>query len=420
MIAFKLPSLGADMDEGTLLEWRVSPGDQVKRGQVVAVVDTTKAAIDVECWDEGTVDELMVEPGAKIPVGTVLALLREAGESAEQAVQWKSAHPVAAVAAPPPEAVPRIAVPAKAPAAPAPPKAPAAPAPAPAPGAEAGRQRVSPAARKRAGELGVDLSGIGGGTGPGGAVTLEDVERAAKEGPTPAAAAPAPLAPAADRASEMRRTIAAAMARSKREIPHYYLSTEVNLSRASAWLAGQNAQRSVAERLLMAVLFLKSTALALKKYPEMNGFYRDGAFAPSERVHVGVAISLRQGGLIAPAIRDTDQRSLDQLMADLADLVKRARAFTLRSSEFSDPTVTVTNLGDQGVDLVHGVIYPPQVALVGFGRVSERAWAEGGNITAGPGVTASLSADHRVSDGHRGTLFLAELARLLQEPEKLK
>jgi len=210
------------------------------------------------------------------------------------------------------------------------------------------------------------------------------------------------------------------MARSKREIPHYYLSTEVNLSRASAWLAEQNARRSVTGRLLMAVLFLKATALALKKYPEMNGFYRDGAFQPSDRVHVGVAISLRQGGLIAPAIRDTDTRSLDQLMADLADLVKRARAFTLRSSEFSDPTVTVTNLGDQGVDLVHGVIYPPQVALVGFGRVSERAWAEGGNISAGPGVTASLSADHRVSDGHRGTLFLAELARLLQEPEKLK
>ncbi len=417
MIEFKLPSLGADMDEGTLLEWRIKPGDPVKRGQIVAVVDTTKAAIDVECWDEGTVDELVVEPGAKIPVGTVMALLREAGESSEQAAQWKSAHPVAAVAAPPPEAVPRIAVPAKAPAAPPPPKAPAGPAPAPR--AEGARQRVSPAARKRAGELGVDLSGIGGGTGPEGAVTLEDVERAAKEGPKPAAAPAAP-APTLDRASEMRRTIAAAMARSKREIPHYYLSTEVNLTRASAWLAEQNAQRSVTERLLMAVLFLKATALALKKYPEMNGFCRDGTFVPSDRVHVGVAISLRQGGLIAPAIRDTDLRSLDQLMVDLADLVKRARVFTLRSSEFSDPTVTVTNLGDQGVDLVHGVIYPPQVALVGFGRVSERVWAEGGNISAGPGVTASLSADHRVSDGHRGTLFLAELARLLQEPERLK
>ena len=419
MIEFKLPSLGADMDEGTLLEWRIKPGDPIKRGQIVAVVDTTKAAIDVECWDEGTVDELVVEPGAKIPVGTVLALLREAGESAEQAAQWKSAHPVAAVAAPPPEAVPRIAVPAKAPAPPAPPKAPAGPAPTPAPRAEGARQRVSPAARKRAGELGVDVARISG-TGPDGAVTLEDVERAAKEGPKPAAPAPAAPAPAADRASEMRRTIAAAMARSKREIPHYYLSTEVNLTRASAWLAEQNAQRSVTERLLMAVLFLKATALALKKYPEMNGFFRDGAFQPSDKVHVGVAISLRQGGLIAPAIRDTDGRSLEQLMTDLTDLVKRARAFTLRSSEFSDPTVTVTNLGDQGVDLVHGVIYPPQVALVGFGRVSERVWAEGGNISAGPGVTASLSADHRVSDGHRGTLFLAELARLLQEPERLK
>jgi pyruvate dehydrogenase E2 component (dihydrolipoamide acetyltransferase) len=387
MIEFKLPSLGADMDEGKLLEWRVKPGDAVKKGDVVAVVDTTKSAIDVESWQEGIVHELIARPGDTLPVGAVMALLREPGETPEQAERRKREH----------------AAPAPAPLAPSP-----APQAAPVAAAEAARRRISPAARKRAAELGVDVSALIG-TGPEGAVTLEDVERAAKP----------PAATAGERAAEMRRTIAAAMARAKREIPHYYLSTEVPLARASAWLAAQNEKREVTGRLLMAVLFLKATALALKRYPDLNGFFREGRFEPGPGIHLGVAISLRQGGLIAPALHDVDAKPLDKVMMELADLVSRARAFSLRSSEFSDPTVTVTNLGDQGVDLVHGIIYPPQVALVGFGRVSERVWAENGKAVIGPAVTASLSADHRVSDGHRGALFLAELARLLQEPERL-
>jgi pyruvate dehydrogenase E2 component (dihydrolipoamide acetyltransferase) len=169
----------------------------------------------------------------------------------------------------------------------------------------------------------------------------------------------------------------------------------------------------------MAVPLLKAVALALKRYPELNGFFRDGAFVPGPGIHLGVAISLRQGGLIAPAIRDVDRKGLDELMRALSDLVGRARALTLRSSEMSDATITVTNLGDQGVDVVHGVIYPPQVALVGYGKITERPWVEDGKVVVAPVVTASLSADHRASDGHRGALFLIELARLLQDPEKL-
>ena len=153
--------------------------------------------------------------------------------------------------------------------------------------------------------------------------------------------------------------------------------------------------------------------------PELNGLFIDGELRPSAAVHVGVAISLRQGGLVAPAIHDTDKRPLGELMAALRDLVARARAGTLRSSEMSDPTITVTNLGDQGVDAVFGVIYPPQVALVGFGTVRERPWAEHGLLGVRPVVTATLSADHRVSDGHRGARFLAAIARHLEQPEKL-
>lgn len=394
MIEFKLPSLGSDMDEGKLLEWHVKPGDAVKRGDVLAVVDTAKAAIDVESWSEGVVHELLIEPQTTIPVGAVMAILREPGETAEQVARARAATQK-----------PSAAVPAGAPPTPTAPKPPTAPAAAGAAPVGGGRRRISPAARKHAADLGVDLDSVTG-TGPDDSVTVADVDRAAQ------AATPAPV----DKALQMRQAIGAAMSRSKREIPHYYLSETIALDRAVAWLQAENAQRPVTERVLMAVLFLKAVALACRRYPDMNGFYRNGAFQPSQAVHAGVAIALRQGGLIAPALHDVEKKPLTQLMRDLSDLVQRARAGSLRSSEMSDPTITVTNLGDQGVASVFGVIYPPQVALVGFGRVTEQAWANQGILRALPTVTASLAADHRVSDGHRGGLFLAEIRELLQQP----
>ncbi|MDP1613374.1 MAG: dihydrolipoamide acetyltransferase family protein [Sulfuritalea sp.] len=394
MIEFKLPSLGADMDEGTLLEWKVGVGDTVKKGQVVAIVDTSKAAVDVESWQEGTVHQLIAEVGQKMPVGTVMALLLEAGEVAPAGVgagdTAKPAPKAAAIAA----AAPAVA-------------------PVAAPAAQ-GRRMVSPAARKHAEEKGIDLEAIAG-TGPHGAITLEDVERAAAAPPAAMPEAPKPV----DRGAEMRKTIAAAMSRSKREIPHYYVAEDIPLAKAMAWLQAANATRPMAERLLPAVLLLKAVALALQRYPELNGYWREDKFEPVPAIHLGVAISLRQGGLIAPALRDAAGKPLTQLMQELTDLVKRTRAGSLRSSEMGQATVTVTNLGDQGSQTVFGVITPPQVALVGFGRVAERPWAENGGLKVLPLVTASLAADHRVSDGHRGALFLRELNELLQRPEEL-
>jgi len=157
----------------------------------------------------------------------------------------------------------------------------------------------------------------------------------------------------------------------------------------------------------------------LRQFPELNGHYRDGSFQPTPAAHLGVAISLRQGGLVAPALHDVGDKPLETLMGELADLVKRTRAGSLKSSELTDATITVTNLGEQGVEVVHGVIYPPQVALVGFGRISERAWVENGALSLIPAVIVSLAADHRVSDGHRGALFLTELRGWLQQPENL-
>ncbi|HSQ81238.1 MAG TPA: dihydrolipoamide acetyltransferase family protein [Casimicrobiaceae bacterium] len=420
MIEFRLPSLGAEMDEGTLLEWKVKPGDIVRKGDVVAVVDTSKSAIDVEIWNEGTIYELALEPQRKVPVGTVMARLLEPGESVEHAEAHKrrllatQAGPTAVAAA-----VPAAVGEGSIAAVPVPPPA-ASPAAA-APGA--GRRRVSPAARMRAQALGLDPAGVTG-TGPDGAVTLDDVERAARAiRPAQAAAAAAAMAPhdaarpsATDRALAMRGAIAAAMARSKRDIPHYYLAADIPLLRLRQWLAARNERRPVTGRVLMAVPLLKAVALALRGFPELNGRHVDGAFAPATGIHPGVAVSLRQGGLIAPAIHDADTLAIDDLMRHLADLVARARALTLRSSEMTDATITVTNLGEQGVELVQGIIYPPQVALVGFGRVTDRPWIDNGQVTVVPVVTASLAADHRTSDGHRGALFLNEIGRLLQDP----
>ncbi len=410
MIEFTMPALGADMDEGRLDEWRIAPGDTVTRGQIVAVVETTKAAVEIECWHEGVVDRLLVPVGETVAVGTPLATLLEPGEkpgAAPPAPSGAVAEPVAAPAF----------------------TETTNPHPAAQPAPIGHRLWVSPVARRTAASLGVDLKTVEG-TGPQGAITLHDVEHAAAtvhhERPKPPPPPPAPSqAPksaaekARERGAAMRASIAAAMSRSKREIPHYYLADEINLETAQQWLTEQNAGRPVTERLLMAVVQLKAVAMATNKFGEFNGFWRDDHFEPANGCHVGVAISLRGGGLVAPAIHDVGEKPLGELMEDLTDLVARARAGSLRSSEMSDPTITVTNLGDKGVDSVFGVIYPQQVAIVGFGRPAQRVVVVDGGIRVATTVHVSLAADHRASDGARGALFLSEINRLLQQPEQL-
>jgi len=394
MSEFRMPSLGADMEFGTLVDWRVKSGDRIKRGDVVALVETEKGVIEVEIFENGVIDSLIVQPGQKVPVGATLAIVRSDGKTAE--VQ------PAPAAAPPSEA--KAAVEELRPATVAPPTE------------LPGRARVSPLARKRAQELGVELSAVTG-TGEAGSITASDVEKAA------AAKQGAPVAPPASAKGldlqAMRRVIAATMARSKREIPHYYLATTIDMSKGLNWLAAENSRRPITKRLLYSALLIRAVALAACEVPGMNGFWIDGAFKPGEGVHVGVAISLRQGGLINPAIHDVDKKTLDELMESMLDLVNRARTGHLRSSELSDGTITVTNLGEQGVESVFGVIYPPQVALVGFGKITERPFASGGLVGARPMIEATLSGDHRVSDGHRGGRFLRAMDGLLQEPERL-
>jgi pyruvate dehydrogenase E2 component (dihydrolipoamide acetyltransferase) len=398
---FRMPSLGADMEAGTLVEWLKKPGDVVTSGDIIAVVETQKGAIEIEVFESGTIESQLLPVGATVPVGTGLAMIR----TADTAGPPKT---------PPPPPLPQ-----------APPVRPSAAQVAPsvlaasAPPAISAEKKVSPAARQFASEHGIDPSSVQG-TGPEGAVVYVDVENAWLHGAKaePAKPVPAPRqAPAG--LGAMRAAIAAAMARSKREIPHYYLGHAVDVTKCIAWMTARNEARPPDERLLFSALLLKALALSLGKFSEFNGHFRDGSFEPAAKVHAGMAIALRGGGLVAPAIHDTAALTLDQVMSGLRDLANRVRAGRFRGSELADPTITLTSLGERGVDWLQPVIYPPQVAIVGAGAAQLRPWILEGKVVPRQVCQLSLAADHRVSDGHRGALLLREMAERLQSPEAL-
>ena len=443
-----MPSLGADMTAGTLAKWRVEPGDRVEVGQIIAEVETDKGLIEVEVFEAGTVQTLLVSEGDKVPVGTVLA---EIGAEAVSA-PGTAAGTVSGTAAVP------VSAPVSAPA-PAP-VSDTASAPASSGIMTAGSSAVdldgpmaSPAVRKKARKLGVRLDRVQGrgdhgrityddvqraasdgdrvrispyarriaiargvdiasleGSGPGGAVVARDVDRA-----EPSSPAERPETPA----ERMQRAIAAAMTRANDEIPHYYVEHTVDMGPTIDWLRETNRARGVGERLVSGALVLRAVARALRKHRGLNAVWQGGTVTPSPDIHVGLAVSLRGGGLVAPALRNTDEGTLDELMAKMTDLVARARAGTLRSSEMTSATITLTSLGERGVESVTPIIFPPQVAIVGCGAVTERPWVVDGEVVARPVMRVTLGADHRVSNGHEGARFLSTVNRLLQEPEKL-
>lgn len=385
---FTMPSLGSDMEAGTLSEWLVTPGDHVSRGDVVAVVETQKGAIEIECFEAGLVEELRAEVGAEVPVGAPLALVLAPGEErpVESAPELPTPHRPAPrpLSPPPPQGSDSIA--------------------------------ASPAARVRARELAIELAGLTG-SGPGGAILLADVAPPAPiVPPGPVAAMPGPRATAQ---TEMRRAIAAAMTRAKREIPHFYLSVTMDVQPARDWLDARNAGRPPDGRLLLGALFVRAVVLAAQAVPVMNGHYRDGAFHPASGVNVGVAVALRGGGLVAPALIDADRLDLAGTMAGMRDLVMRARAGRLRGSEMSEGTITVSSLGETGAEAMAGVIFPPQVALVGIGAPQLRPWVVAGEIVPRQVVTVTVSVDHRVSDGRQAARFLAAFEQQIATPEGL-
>jgi len=396
MSEFLMPSLGADMEAGTLVEWLVKPGEQVNHGDTIAVVETQKGAIEIEVFVDGALDKYLVEIGKKVPVGTPLATILQAGETGAEAPQAVSKpEKVKPVLEPVPIIKPKVS---------------ADTAPTVASSFE-DRVQITPAARHLAEQSGLVLAALRDkGTGPDGAVTLQDVETLIGE--RPSTTKPSEM-------TGMRQAIAAAMSRSKREIPHYYLAHTVDVSKAEAFIANFNATCPPEDRLLLGAVFIKAVAKAVEKYPEFNGYYTEGHFQHCEAVNIGMVINIRGGGLVAPAIHNMENRNLGETMSAMHDLVARARSGGLKSSELSGSTITVSSLGSRGVETIYGVIFPPQVAIIGFGTPTERPWVVDGKLEARQSVVLTLAADHRVSDGHRGALFLNKIEKLLQNPETL-
>lgn len=390
MIEFRMPSLGADMEAGTLVEWLKKPGDVVKRGDIIAVVETQKSAIEIEVFTKGVIERLLVEPGKEVPVGAVMATIREEGEAAGSEVSQEPK-----IKPPEPETGPEPTAPAR-PAKPvsAPPHAPS---------------RITPAARRRAAELSVDPLKVS--PGPYGIIGIDQVEAASRQ--------EKPSRTSGILLHEMRKAIGAAMARSHREIPHYYVGTTINVSPMLVWLEQENAKRPVSDRLLYAACLIRAVARALAKAPELNGRFIDDRFEASEHVNLGIAVAMRGGGLIAPALLAAEELDLNAIMERIRDLVARVRGGRLRSSEMTDGTVTLSNLGENTADAVLPLIYPPQVAIIGCGQIAERPWVVDGNIVPAKVMTVAVGGDHRVSDGRRAALFLNHLEDLLRTPESL-
>jgi pyruvate dehydrogenase E2 component (dihydrolipoamide acetyltransferase) len=380
MIEFQMPSLGADMEDGTLIEWKKKPGDVVKRGDIIAEVETQKGLIEIEVFDEGTIAELLIQEGTKVPVGTKMALIQPSTIEAEKPIEL---HPIMEKISEPiiEEKTDTISI------------------------------KASPLAKKMAQENHIDLSKIIG-TGPDGAITKEDIDASIKQSET------AETEKISTPTEAIRMAVAAAMSKSNREIPHYYLEKKIDMTKALAWLQEANKQRTVANRLLPVVLFIKAMAKSLKEVPDLNAVWENGLLQKTE-INIGFVVSLRNGGIIVPAIPQSDTKNADEIMTALNDLIPRARALKLRSSELSSSTITLTNLGDAGADTVFGIIYPPQVAIVGLGTITEQPFAENGMLGIRSLANVTLAGDHRATDGLTGSRFLSSLDKYLQNPEAL-
>ena len=380
MIEFQMPSLGADMEDGILIEWKKKPGDIVKRGDIIAEVETQKGLIEIEVFDEGSIAELLIQEGTKVPVGTKMALIQPSTIEAEKPIEL---HPIMEKISVPiiEEKTDTISI------------------------------KASPLAKKMAQENHIDLSKIIG-TGPDGAITKEDIDVSIKQSET------AETEKISTPSEAIRMAVAAAMSKSNREIPHYYLEKKIDMTKALAWLQEANKQRTVDNRLLPVVLFIKAMAKSLKEVPDLNAVWENGLLQKTE-INIGFVVSLRNGGIIVPAIPQSDTKNADEIMTALNDLIPRARALKLRSSELSSSTITLTNLGDAGADTVFGIIYPPQVAIVGLGNITEQPFAENGMLGIRSLANVTLAGDHRATDGLTGSRFLSSLDKNLQNPEAL-
>ena len=385
-----MPQMGFDMEEGTVIRWLKAEGDQVDRGEPIVEVETDKATVEVESFASGLLRRIVVTEGVTVPVGQVIGIIASADED-----------------------IPAVDTPAPSPTAVAEPAAvrpePSTPAPPPAEG-RAGRPLVSPLAKRIAEEKGVDLSTVSG-TGPKGRITKEDVLAAAQDAPGPA--------PAADGAvtelSRMGQTIARRMTQSKQEVPHFYVTASIDMTRAMALRDELNELWAGEARLTVNDLIIKASALAVARFPAFNSHYADGKIRHSSSINIGVAIAL-EDGLIAPAILDCGGKSLKEISAASRDLSARARNGVLKPQEYTEATIAISNLGMFQVDSFIAIINPGQSASIAVGSVTSQPVVRDGQIRTAEIMQCTISADHRVVNGADAARFVNEIKTCLERP----
>jgi pyruvate dehydrogenase E2 component (dihydrolipoamide acetyltransferase) len=397
-----MPQMGADMQEGTILRWLKREGDAVRRGEIIAEIETDKANVEIEAYESGVLRRILLPEGTTVPVGQVIAVIAAPEDDISQ---YEAAAAVAAPkpAVPPPQRAVAVAE---------------------APPAEAGRIRASPAARRLAEELGVDLSGVQG-TGPDGRILRGDIEAAAKTleaapaaPAAPPAAAPAEAPAAAPGVSRMRQAIARRMTQSKREAPHYYLTMDIDMTEVERLRRQLNDAAEGEVHISVNDVIVKAVAKALQRHPIFNSWFVDGQVQQQEALNIGVAVALEEG-LIAPAILDCGRKSLAEIARASRDVAERARSGVLKAEEYTGATFTVSNLGMYEVETLIAIIPPPQTAILGVGAVGKVAAVQDGEIVVRERMKVALSADHRVTDGALGARFLAEVRKFLENPISL-
>ena len=420
-----MPRLSDSMEEGTVLAWMKAVGDEVAVGDELVEIETDKANMVYESDVAGTLTEILADEGATLPIGEVIARVGDDGAAAGNGRAAATAEPDGGEPEAPATSAP--AEPAPRPAAAAPETAASS---APAPGE---RIKASPLARRIAGERGVDLAGLSG-TGPGGRIVKADVEAAPSgDGGAPAAepevAGPSePPAAAAEtpetargsaeqiELTRLQQTIARRMAESKATAPHFYLTSEIDMSRAVEARARIKAASGEGDIVpSFNDMVVKACALALREFPRANGAYRDGKFEEYSRINIGIAVAAVDA-LVVPTIFDADRKGLRQIAADSREAAERVRAGTITPPELSGGTFTVSNLGMFGITSFSAVINPPQAAILAVGSIEQVPVVRDDAIVPGHRMSVNLACDHRILYGAEGAKFVARVRDLLEEP----
>ncbi|HLI38713.1 MAG TPA: pyruvate dehydrogenase complex dihydrolipoamide acetyltransferase [Streptosporangiaceae bacterium] len=438
-----MPRLSDTMEEGTLSQWVKHEGDQVRKGDILAVIETDKAAMDMEAYDEGVLARILVGEGSSVPIGTPIAVI-SAGTGAEapaapEGQQAPQAEPVPGAGQAPAPAAPPAGQAPPAPSGPgaaagaAPSPEAAAPQPPPPPPRQPPSGRASPLARTLARRHGIDLATITG-TGPDGRIVRADIEDAIRtrgEGrpAPPPAAAPAAAQPATQPAavpgeaeeeplSAVRRLTAERLAESAREAPHFYLTVTAGADALLAFRAEASEHAPGDLKISITDVLIKACATALTTHPEVTSSWGGTKILRHRRIDVGVAVAVGDG-LIVPVIRDADRKTLTAIAREAHDLAARARERRVTPDELAGGTFTISNLGMYGIERFTAVINPPQSAILAVGAVTRQPVVRGDQVTIGATMALTLSIDHRVLDGATGAGFLTDLKKLIEEPMRI-